>query len=56
MPRFSPMDLPISRPDNIRWNLAIRPPETFSGSMRDRKSRAHERISIDYPKTAKIGD
>jgi len=35
--------------------LQLVPPETLSGSMRDRKLRAHARISIDSLQTAKIG-
>jgi hypothetical protein len=35
--------------------LGIAPQETLSGSMHDRKSHAHARISIDSPKAAKIG-
>jgi hypothetical protein len=41
MPLALPMDLPISRPDGFAGFLGIAPQETLSGSMRDRKSRAH---------------
>jgi hypothetical protein len=37
-------------------SLGTAPTETFSGSMRHRKARAHAWISIDSPKAAKFTD